>query len=251
MGGLLDAWGSASITHHVGRRMHPDAPDPRIPCMKSLRSAVLVLALPHYGMHEESANDPTAPVADRDSQLVTLLRSAASGNARAFDAFYTATVRQAMSLARRIAGEAYADDVLADAYFQAWREADRFDGSRGTAMAWLLTLTRSRALDRLRQETLRHAGLAGAPDHDTDANQSSDERGPPDLLESVEARSRLHNLLTELSPNERWVLGLAYFRDHSQSEIARITGLPLGTVKSLINRAQHKLRESFEIPVKS
>jgi RNA polymerase sigma-70 factor (ECF subfamily) len=213
-------------------------------------STALVLALHPERMHEDSANDPAPPAAERDCQLAALLTLAAAGNARAFEAFYSATIRPALSLARRIAGDAYAEDVLADAYFQAWREADRFDASRGSALTWLLTLTRSRALDRLRQETLRHAGMTGAPDHDPDAACTADDRGPPDLLESVEARSRLHDLIAELSPNERWVLGLAYFRDHSQTEIARITGMPLGTVKSLINRAQHKLRDAFEIPVK-
>jgi RNA polymerase sigma-70 factor (ECF subfamily) len=200
-------------------------------------------------MPDESANDPSPPACERDGQLAALLKSAASGNARAFEAFYSATVRPAMSLARRIAGDAYAEDVLADAYFQAWREAERFDGARGSAMAWLLTITRSRALDRMRQESLRHAGAA--PVADDDAGPPCDDPGPPDLLESVEARSRLHDLIAALSPNERWVLGLAYFRDHTQTEIAQVTGLPLGTVKSLINRAQHKLRDAFEIPLKS
>lgn len=187
---------------------------------------------------------------ERDSQLAALLQSAAGGDARSFEAFYTATVRPAMALARRVAGDAYAEDVLAETYFQAWREAARFDSGRGSAMSWLLTLARTRALDRLRQETLRHGGAAGAPAHDPDATQECEDPAPPDLLESVEARSRLHDLIAQLSPNERWVLGLAYFREHTQSEIARITGMPLGTVKSLMNRAQHKLRDSFEIPVR-
>jgi RNA polymerase sigma-70 factor (ECF subfamily) len=186
---------------------------------------------------------------ERDRQLAALLQSAAGGNARAFDAFYTATVRHAMALARRIAGDALAEDVLADAYFQAWRDAARFDAGRGSAMTWLLTLTRTRALDRLRQEALRHPRGSGIAAEDGEG-PPSDAPGPPDLLESVEACSRLHALLAGLSANERWVLGLAYFRDHSQSEIAEMTGMPLGTVKSLINRAQHKLREGFELALK-
>ena len=61
----------------------------------------------------------------------------------------------------------------------------------------------------------------------------------------MEASSRLHAALAQLSANERWVLGLAFFRDCSQSEIAAATGMPLGTVKSLVTRAQHKLRETL------
>lgn len=65
---------------------------------------------------------------------------------------------------------------------------------------------------------------------------------PEHLLDSLQQHTRLHAALAALSPNERWVLGLAFFRDCTHAEIAALTGLPLGTVKSLINRSQHKLR---------
>ncbi len=59
----------------------------------------------------------------------------------------------------------------------------------------------------------------------------------------LEQSHALQHALAGLAPNERWVLALAYYRDHSHSEIAAITQMPLGTVKSLINRAQQKLRD--------
>jgi RNA polymerase sigma-70 factor (ECF subfamily) len=195
---------------------------------------------------EAPATNPQAANAVRDERLAGQLRAAAGGDARAFEAFYDGTVRYAMALVRRIAGQALAEDVLSDCYFQAWRDAGRFDPARGSALTWLLTMARSRALDRLRQETLRHGGQAGAPAFDADETEAAPSPGPEQLLESVEACSALHSALAQLSANERWVLGLAYFRDHSQSEIASLTGLPLGTVKSLINRAQHKLREVLQ-----
>jgi RNA polymerase sigma-70 factor (ECF subfamily) len=194
---------------------------------------------------EQPSNEREAQCA-RDEMLAGLLRAAAGGDGRAFEQFYDATARQALGLVRRIAGDAHAEDVLADSYFQAWRSAAQFDASRGSALTWLLTLARSRALDRLRQETLRHGGLSGAPEFDADELQQPGAVGPDALLESVEARSRLHEALGTLAPNERWVLGLAYFREFSQSEIASITGMPLGTVKSLMTRAQHKLREALQ-----
>jgi RNA polymerase sigma-70 factor (ECF subfamily) len=176
-----------------------------------------------------------------DARLAALVAAAARGDGRAFESFYEATARLALAVVRRIVGSAHAEDVLADCYFQAWREASRFDASRGSALAWLLTMARSRALDRLRQELLRHGGAAGAPALDAEALAGS-APGPDELLESTQAHSRLHAALAALSANERWVLGLAYFRDLRQPEIARATGLPLGTVKSLMTRAQHKLR---------
>jgi len=196
----------------------------------------------------EQVVDVSGSTALRDEHLAALLKAAAGGDARSFEAFYDATVRYAMAVVRRIAGDAHTEDVVADCYFQAWRDAARFDAERGSALTWLLTIARSRALDRMRQETLRHGGLSGAPafDADAQAGEPGDAPGPDQLLESVQACSRLHAALAQLSANERWALGLAYFRDHTQSEIATLTGLPLGTVKSLINRAQHKLREALQ-----
>jgi RNA polymerase sigma-70 factor (ECF subfamily) len=184
--------------------------------------------------------------AARDEQLAGLLRAAAGGDGGAFESFYNGTSRYALAVVRRIAGDVHAEDVLSDCYFQAWRNAKQFDAARGSALSWLLTMARSRALDRMRQETLRHGGLAGAPEFDPDSSETGQDPGPEQLLESVEAGSRLHAALSHLSANERWVLGLAYFREHSHSEIAAITGLPLGTVKSLVTRAQHKLREALQ-----
>jgi RNA polymerase sigma-70 factor, ECF subfamily len=203
-----------------------------------------VLALLPYGMRDPS-NDPLGAQQERNERLAGLLQAAAGGDGRAFESFYSATSRHAMAVVRRIVGEALAEDVLAECYFQAWRQAARFDAARGSALTWLLTMARSRALDRLRQESLRHGGLSGAPDFDADACEHAAALSPDQLLESVEARTRLHDALRELSANERWVLGLAYFRDCTQSEIAAITGMPLGTVKSHMTRAQHKLRETL------
>lgn len=193
----------------------------------------------------ESANDDAATPAD---PLAAHLQAAARGDARSFELFYAATARLALAVVRRVTGDAYAEDVLADAFFQAWRDASRFDPRRGSALSWLLTIARSRALDRMRQETLRHGGLAGAPEGPCDDEGPATEHGPCDLLETIQTHSRLHAVLRELSANERWVLGLAYFRDHTQAEIAQLTGMPLGTVKSLMTRAQHKLREALQEP---
>jgi RNA polymerase sigma-70 factor, ECF subfamily len=195
-------------------------------------------------MQEPLTESPPVP-APREPQLTALLVAAATGDARAFEQFYDATVRRAMAVVRRVAGSAYAEDVLSDCYFQAWRNAAQFDPARGSALAWLLTMARSRALDRMRQETLRHGGAIGAPEFDADSEQTAHDAGPDALLETTQANTRVHAALAQLSANERWVLGLAFFRDCTQSEIATLTGMPLGTVKSLITRAQHKLRETL------
>jgi RNA polymerase sigma-70 factor (ECF subfamily) len=188
------------------------------------------------------AISPDAESQSADAELERLIRESAEGDARAFEVFYERTVHIAFSAGRRIAGDAYVEDVLADAYFQAWRDASRFDRARGSAIAWIVTIVRTRSLDRLRQESLRHGGLSGAPEFDESSIEDEVVLGPEALLEHTQSRTALHQAMSELSSNERWCLGLAYFRDHSHSEIAAITGLPLGSVKTHLSRSQQKLR---------
>jgi RNA polymerase sigma-70 factor (ECF subfamily) len=193
------------------------------------------------------ADEPSPAALDarvqRDAALAELLRAVAAGDARAFEAFYDATIGYARALARRMVRPADLDDLLADAFFQAWREAVRFDPARGSAVTWLLLLVRSRALDLLRHQ---HAAPDVQDTPDPAAEHVVDARpGPDELLVASQAGSLLHHALGRLSPHERWVLGLAYYREMSHRQISETTGLPLGTVKSLILRAQTRLREQL------
>lgn len=188
---------------------------------------------------------PADPRPARDAEHARLLEASARGNAAAFEALYRQTAPLVLASVRRLAGvQPFIEDVLADTFLQAWRDAARFEPARGSALTWLLTIARSRALDRLRIEVLRQGGLAtrpGAP-AESEAPPASD---PQWILQQLQDKTRLHTLLDGLAPKERWVLSLAYFRDLTQAEIADQTGMPLGTVKSLMNRAQHKLRDAL------
>lgn len=186
--------------------------------------------------------------ARRAQELAQWLLASARGDGRSFERFYLATAARSLAVARRIVGEGLAEDVVADAYFQAWQQAARFDTTRGSALAWIVTVVRTRALDRLRQEQVRHGGLAGAPEQEDDQLLDDAVPGPDTLVEQLEQGHVLQQALSALSANERWVLGLAYYRDHSHAEIAAITQMPLGTVKSLISRAQQKLRDALLPP---
>ena len=203
----------------------------------------------------ESSAAPAAPAkqaltgaasldrARRDLELAELLQAASQGSAGAFESFYDRTASYAYALARRMVRPDDLDDVLADAYFQVWREAARFDPARGSAVTWLLTLVRSRALDLLR----RQRALAQIETPVETAEEATDGPsalpGPDEVLAVARAGSRLHAALATLSVNERWVLGLVYFRDLTHAQIAECTGIPLGSVKSLLLRSQAKLRE--------
>ena len=188
---------------------------------------------------------PAAADADRarrDAELARLLAGAARGDADAFERFYDATHALAFALARRIVREGEVDDVLADAYFQAWREAPRFDPARSSAATWLLLLVRSRAID-----TLRRRLPQSDPDGDDEllAALAAPSPGPAEIVAQGQVERRLHAALALLTTHERWVLALAFFKDLTHVAISETTGLPLGTVKSLALRGQRKLRETM------
>ena len=179
----------------------------------------------------------------RNRALKVMIEAAARGDVHAFEALYDSTASWLLSRVRRITGDAHAEDVLAEVYLQVWRSLAVYDDSRGQPLAWLATIGRSRALDKLRIERRSHGGQLDAPmQQDVEESHAI---GPEELLAIAERDSLLRISLSALSAKEQLVLGMAYFRDCSQSEIALITGMPLGTVKTLITRSQQKLRLSL------
>ncbi len=93
---------------------------------------------------KEQFSDPPAATPAPDDRLSDLLRASAGGDAPAFEAFYDATVRDALPLASELAGE-HLEDVLTASYLQAWRDAARFDPAQGGAVDWLLAIVRQQA----------------------------------------------------------------------------------------------------------
>lgn len=218
-------------------------------------SDVADMRRPPRALHPQDAAEWQAARQQRDARLAAQLAAAAAGDARAFESFYEATFAHARTVARRLLRDAAAiEDLLSEGYFEAWRTAARFDPRRGSPVTWLLAIVRSRGLDALRAAAARPAtvsaddlpperaegeaarrAFAAAPADPTDGD-------PADRLWRQQAGTRLHAALGTLSAAERWVLGLAYLRELSHAEIARCTGMPLGSVKSHALRAQQKLR---------
>jgi RNA polymerase sigma-70 factor, ECF subfamily len=191
---------------------------------------------------------PRAGNPHADPDLAVQLLAAAKGDVHAFETFYQLSVGRTYALVRRMVGGYWVEDVLADAYFQAWRELASFDPQRGTAIGWLMSIARSRALDKLRSEKLRSTEPLDESALLQLSNALGEQPDPESLLQITRDASRLNHALTQLNPNERWILALAYFRDLTQTEIAVHTGLPLGTVKSLMTRSTRKLKIQLETP---
>jgi RNA polymerase sigma factor (sigma-70 family) len=192
---------------------------------------------------DRDSGAPDADRAARDRRLAGLISSAADGDTTAFEAFYDSSIDYARALARRMLQSGDIEDLLADVYFEAWRNAQRFDAQRGSAVTWLLTIVRSRALDLIRHRVV-HPSVGGSESTPSEPGTDPAE-DPAERLWRQQEGTRLHAALLVLSNAERWVLGLAYFRDLTHSEIAQCTGLPLGTIKSHMLRAQAKLRTAL------
>src|SRR5207247_3106124 len=131
-----------------------------------------------------------------------------------------------------------AEDVLQEVFIQVWRRAGDFNEARGRAFTWLVTLARSRALDRLRASASRGRVASEA------AQMPRDEVGDAaeDALRSEQGKV-VRQALTELPSEQRQTLLLAYFEGLTQTEIAARLGDPLGTVKTRMRAGMIKLRE--------
>lgn len=189
-----------------------------------------------------SAAAQTPASAGRDLLLDTAFRLAMAGDQAAWGALYDRTSPVVYALALRILGNREdAEEAVMDVYWKAWRNMALYDRSRGSVMAWLVMMTRSIAIDRVRsgagksarqeplQENLEAAG-GGDPESDTSLAQR---------------RERVQAALAGLSSDQREAIELAFFSGMSHSELAARLGQPLGTVKTRIRRGLARLRETL------
>lgn len=188
--------------------------------------------------------------ADVDRELVRRMQA---GDERALGTFYDRWFPVVNCLVTRILKTpAEVEDVVEETFWQVWRQASRFEAERGSVQTWLLTIARSRALDRARATRRRREESIepGQLDDATNSAESFDFRAPNDPLldvEHAERRQIVRAALSELPAEQREALELGYFSGLSQSEIAQRTGQPLGTVKTRMRLAIQKLRDGLTV----
>ena len=189
---------------------------------------------------------PDSPPTPDDAGLLARM---AEGDEGALGVLYDRHATAVHSLVCAIVkDEADAEEVTTDVFVQAWSTAEHFDPTRGAVTTWLLTLARSRALDRIRSRGRRAARLekaAAQGGSEFAAPVSSTPSNPEDRVERVELRETLEGALDGLPETQREALVLAYFGGYTQSEIAERLDTPLGTVKTRIRTGMMKLRDSL------
>jgi RNA polymerase sigma-70 factor (ECF subfamily) len=172
---------------------------------------------------------------------VSLIRKVADGDQSALTTLYDSTSRLIFGLILRIVVDrATAEEVLLDVYTQVWRQASSYDKTRGAPLAWMMTIARSRAIDRLRSG--KH-DLHGKEPLDSIGEVSSNAINPEEATVNSERQRIVRSALETLSVEQREVIELAYFSGLSHSEIALRLGQPLGTVKTRTRLGMMKLRD--------
>ena len=183
------------------------------------------------------------PVQDHpsDDELIQLI---CDGDESALDTVIDLYGGQVNALCRRICGdELEASGVVSEVFWELWRNASRFRSKRGSLRTYLMTMARSRSLDRYRRET----SLQRQQNRYIESTKSSPEKFacadmPDELPIQQEEANEVQSALKSLPPLQRQTLLLAFFDGLSHREVSDRTGLPLGSVKTHIRSGLLKLK---------
>ena len=170
---------------------------------------------------------------------VALVRAIAQADQMALSQLYDRYARVLYSLGFKMLGSAEeAEELVVDVFSQVWRNVSSYCEERGRVDTWLFTMTRSRALDRLRKRK-RQSKIMDASVQEASIDHVD---SPQDQLLIQERRNQVENALKQLPDEQRNVIELAYFGGLSKSEIAAQTGVSVGTVKTRTRLGLNKLR---------
>jgi RNA polymerase sigma-70 factor (ECF subfamily) len=219
--------------------MNPSPPSEPYPNMKGNPTIV------------ESATADRGGLAHGSDSDLELVRRMQGGDEQALSTFYHRWFPIVNGLVTRILKSADdVEDVVEETFWQAWRQANRFAEDRGSVQTWVLTIARSRALDRLRAaRRLREDSIddVAVTDSSVSANAgalATRSSSDPSLdAEHAERRQLVVAALGDLPAEQREALELGYFGGLSQTEIAERTGQPLGTIKTRMRLAMLKLKD--------
>lgn len=177
------------------------------------------------------------------SHLDKLLTDVATGSRAAFESLYLATSPRLFGICLRILPDrGEAEDVLQEVYAGVWRKASQFDSDRASALTWLATIARNKAIDRLR--------ALPAPGRMTPIEVAEElvdpGASPQQGAELAADRERLHHCMQGLDQRRRSLIHAAFFDGATYEELATRSGSPLGSVKSWIRRGLMQLRACLE-----
>jgi len=188
-----------------------------------------------------TSNASAVAIANATSE--ELLVAAAAGDQTAFGLLVERIRPQTLRVARGVVRDpSIAEEVAQEVLTEIWLKADRFDPTRGTVTGWVATLTRRRAVDRVRSE---QAGR-NRDDRVARRNQVRDVDVVADEVEIRLEHWQVRKALAELSDRQREAIELAYFGGHTYRDVARVLDIPEGTAKSRLRDGLLRLREALD-----
>lgn len=205
----------------------------------------------HIAADELEPGAPRPPAeelpAEDDAVLAALVGRIVYQDEAALAELYRQCAARLYRYALRFAADAgTAEEVVEDVFWQAWRQAPRFDATRGSVLAWLTQMARSRAIDARRAAGRNPLHGADELDDSVNALAAEDDADPRAQLDAAQLARQMDAALARLDPLRRQLVSLAFQRGCTQAEIAEQTGLPLGTVKSHLRRALAQMKESID-----
>jgi RNA polymerase sigma-70 factor (ECF subfamily) len=177
-----------------------------------------------------------------DPADVRLIQRIVAGDQRALGELYDRWSKPAFSLARRVCADGgLAEDVVQEVFIAFWREPGRFDPARGAFGSWLLTLVHHKAVDAVRRESAIRRRTVPAAEDGEEWSVAPGPGADQAALGAVVA-GQVRDALGRLPNEQREALALAYYGGYTQREVATLTGVPLGTVKSRMFTGVQRLR---------
>jgi RNA polymerase sigma-70 factor (ECF subfamily) len=174
-----------------------------------------------------------------DASLIQLL---ALNQPDALSDLYDRYGRLVYSIAlNSIGDQAVAEEIVQDVFTRVWEKAKNYDPQIAKVSTWLISITRNRAIDELRKIKVRPEKNSVSWS-EVSEREDSFSNGPEENYELNWQKKAMREALDTLSPNQREVLALAYFKGYSQSTIAEVLGIPLGTVKTRVRTAMQNIR---------
>lgn len=177
-----------------------------------------------------------------DNGTDALLARVATRDRSAFERLYRSTSSTLFAICLRVLpNRSEAEDVLQEVYVLVWNKAPQFDAGRASALAWLASIARHRAIDRLRSGAAEGRASVELPVDLRDPTPS-----PADRAEATNVGSRLEHCMERLDERRRSLVRTAFFEAATYEELARRIGAPLGSVKSWIRRSLLQLRACLD-----
>ncbi len=175
---------------------------------------------------------------NEQNELELLLTQISQGDEGAMREFYKKTVRLVYGMSHRvISNSEEAEEVALEVFMYVWKNASRYDRGLSKPLSWLLMITRTRAIDKIRK-----SARAVQIDDSIDESLVTSTDNPEDTYIASERRKIMRNAMSQLTSKQKEVMELSYYHQFSHSEIAEKVGIPVGSVKSTIRVAMVKLK---------